>query len=176
MDEIKITRICLNDTPGSSVVDGHIIFSLKMLLMVDLQPGGGELQFCATQISSLVNNLHRWDPESKKVKRFKSGRGFFWIELDSICTKWAIYCRSLQQSGMEPIKRVIRLIKIIQQKRNITVYLSLIYIRTIKIILQSWNLLCHRDFLPVLAVCYMQTYQTSSDKVNTGAVVTSKTL
>lgn len=56
---------------------------------------------------------------------------FHRIELYFIPTKWAIYCPS-----MELIKRVIRLITITQQKGNITVFLSLIYTHTIKLISQ----------------------------------------
>lgn len=108
-----------------------------------------------SRISGLVVSTISWKQEGGKVQIWpwvlsvKGLHVFHVIELYFFPTKWAIYCPS-----MELIKRVIRLVKIIQQKGNITAFLSLIYIHTIKLISQHWKLLCHRDFLSALTVCY----------------------
>lgn len=47
-----ISKTCINDTSRPSVVPRRVILSLKILLMVDLQPDGSELQLsCATLMS-----------------------------------------------------------------------------------------------------------------------------
>lgn len=75
-------------------------------------------------------------------------------------------------------KEGYKLIKIIQQNLNITVYLSLIYIHTTKNNITGLKIALPQRLSPcfncLLFLGEMQTYRTSYAKVNTGAVVKGK--